>query len=162
MSRRHHSPYQIMSHYRCTLEDEVILSREKAEQICQQKLRKVKKVKSKLCQTVLVRNTLKYVQNCTHDTFEHEEELKYEPVVKKLCTETSIFQSQVRKKQSKFDWKDCKLTRQDASEVSDDDSVVHGNETLKHPSDQEYLEELLRNRTNCTVTNSQWIASTGN
>ena len=61
--------------------------------MCQQKLKQVKKVKSKLCQTVLVRNTLKYVQNSDNTTFsqalERLEPDEYEPFSKKSCLDIS-------------------------------------------------------------------------
>merc|ERR1712128_24198 len=145
----------------------IIISRLKAEQMCQQKLKQVKKVKSKLCQTVLVRNTLKYVQNSDNTTFSQAlERLKpdeYEPFSKKSCLDISsddidnilceiYFPSQ--QQSTRFEWKDSTLkkTTEDASVFSDDDSVVPGEEVLKYPSDEEYLDELLRNRTKCSVT----------
>merc|ERR1711892_491539 len=71
----------------------ITISRQKAEQMCQQKLKQVKKVKSKLCHTVLVRNTLKYVQNSDNNTFsqalERLEPDEYEPFSKKSCLDIS-------------------------------------------------------------------------
>merc|ERR1712123_187544 len=145
----------------------ITISRLKAEQMCQQKLKHVKKVKSKLFQTVLVRNTLKYVQNSDNNTFsqslERLEPDEYEPFSKKSCLDISsddidnilceiYFPSQQQSK--RLDWKDStmKKTNEDALVFSDDDSVVPGDEVLKYPSDEEYLDELLRNRTNCSVT----------
>merc|ERR1711892_825261 len=145
----------------------ITISRLKAEQMCQQKLKQVKKVKSKLCQTVLVRNTLKYVQNSDNNTFSHALERlepdESEPFSKKSCLDISsdvidnilceiYFPSQ--QQSTRLEWKDStmKKTTEDASVFSDDDSVVPGDELLKYPSDEEYLDELLRNRTNCSVT----------
>merc|ERR1712123_136879 len=145
----------------------ITISRLKAEQMCQQKLKQVKKAKSKLCQTVLVRNTLKYVQNSDNNTFsqslERLEPDEYEPFSKKSCLDISsddidnilceiYFPSQ--QQSTRWEWKDStiKKTTEDASVFGDDDSVVPGEEVLKYPSDEEYLDELLRNRTNCSVT----------
>merc|ERR1712106_322023 len=145
----------------------ITISRLKAEQMCQQKLKQVKKVKSKLCQKVLVRNTLKYVQNSDNTTFsqalERLEPDEYEPFSKKSCLDISsddidnilceiYFPSQ--QQSTRFERKDStmKKTTEDASVFSDDDSVVPGDEVLKYPSDEEYLDNLLRNRTNCSVT----------
>merc|ERR1712179_632725 len=44
----------------------ILLSRDKAEKMCKKKLRQTKKINSNLCQTVLVKNTLKYVRSCKH------------------------------------------------------------------------------------------------
>merc|ERR1712106_155012 len=145
----------------------ITISRQKAEQMCQQKLKQVKKVKSKLRQTVLVRNTLKYVQNSDNTTFsqalERLEPDEYEPFSKISCLDISsddidnilceiYFPSQ--QQSTRFEWKDStmKKTTEDASVFSDDDSVVPGEEVLKYPSGEEYLDELLRNRTKCSVT----------
>merc|ERR1711892_419297 len=145
----------------------ITISRQKAEKMCQQKLKQVKKVKSKLCQTVLVRNTLKYVQNSDNTTFsqalEHLEPNEYEPFSKKSCLDISsddidnilceiYFPSP--QQSTRLEWKDStmKKTNEDESVFSDDDSVVPGEGVLKYPSDEEYLYELLRNRTKCSVT----------
>merc|ERR1711892_583486 len=62
-------------------------------QMCQQKLKQVMKVTSKLCQTVLVRNTLKYVQNSDNTTFSRAldclEPDDYESFSKKSCLDIS-------------------------------------------------------------------------
>merc|ERR1711892_672192 len=143
----------------------ITISRLKAEQMCQQKLKQVKKVKSKLCQTVLVRNTLKYVQNSDNTTFsqslERLEPDEYEPFSKKSCLDISsddidnilceiYFPS--RQQSTRLEWKDSTMNTENASLFGDDDSVVSGEEVLKYPSDEEYLDELLRNRTKCSVT----------
>merc|ERR1711892_1320485 len=145
----------------------ITISRLKAEQMCQQKLKQAKKVKSKLCQTVLVRNTLKYVQNSDNNTFSQAldclEPDDYEPFSKKSCLDILsddidnilceiYFPSQ--QQSTRLEWKDSmmKKTTEDASVFGDDDSVEPGDEVLKYPSDEEYLDNLLRNRTNCSVT----------
>jgi len=58
-----------------------LLTRDKAEQMCQKKLREVRKVKSKLYQTVLVRNTLRYVQTSTRSIFscQPDQEILHRP-----------------------------------------------------------------------------------
>merc|ERR1712013_229401 len=45
-----------------------LLTKDKAEQMCEKKLRQVKRLKTNLYAMVLVRNTLQYVQNCQYDT----------------------------------------------------------------------------------------------
>ena len=50
------------------------VDRQKGEQMCQNKLKKISNVKSNLCQTVLVRNTLKYVQNSAYVTFDCDDD----------------------------------------------------------------------------------------
>merc|ERR1712106_69588 len=147
--------------------DRITISRLKAEQMCQQKLKQVKKVKSKLCQIVLVRNTLKYVQNSDNNIFSQSlkrlEPDEYEPFSKKSCLDISsddidnilceiYFPSQ--QQSTRFEWQDSTMKKntEDASVFGNDDSVVPGDEVLKYPSDEEYLDELLRNRTNCSVT----------
>eukprot|EP00091_Calanus_sinicus_P024286 TRINITY_DN8613_c0_g1_i1.p1 TRINITY_DN8613_c0_g1~~TRINITY_DN8613_c0_g1_i1.p1 ORF type:complete len:147 (-),score=33.02 TRINITY_DN8613_c0_g1_i1:246-686(-) len=105
------------------------LNRQKAEEMCQTKLRKISKVKSKLVQTVLVRNTLKYVQNCEHVSFSYDdgdddiENNEYEPFSKKLCKDISIddideilsefdFSPECSEKERlKFNWNDTLIIR---------------------------------------------------
>ena len=72
MSKRHLRPHPNMNRrqtMRVNPKPAMCLNREKAEKICQQKLREVSKAKSKLFQSVLVRKTLKYVQNSEYVTF---------------------------------------------------------------------------------------------
>ena len=112
------------------------LNRQKAEDMCQAKLRKISKVKSKLVQTVLVKNTLKYVQNCEHVSFSYDDEDieddEYEPFNKKLCKDIST-----------DDIDDTFSVRTDYNtfDVSDD-SVVPDNEVLEYLSDADYLNYL--------------------
>merc|ERR1719431_2292526 len=87
----------------------LLLSRDRAEKMCQKKLIQVKKEKSKLCQTVLVRNTLKYVQSSNKSTFAFVNTFQPEHFVP-------------------FSKKSC-------SDITSED-----------------IEELLRNRSNCTIT----------
>merc|ERR1719435_56241 len=70
----------------------LMLSKGKAEQMCKKKLRQAKRLKTNLYATVLIRNTLKYVQSCENDTFTKEtinnfEE--YQPFNKKTCIDIS-------------------------------------------------------------------------
>ena len=60
--------------------------------MCQNKLKEISNVKFNLCQKVLVRNTLKYVQNCEYVTFacDDDSELdEYEPLQKIKRDDTS-------------------------------------------------------------------------
>ena len=60
--------------------------------MCQKKLKKISNVKSKLYQTVLVKNTLKYVQNTEYVTFACDDDLgivEYEPFHKVRCKDIS-------------------------------------------------------------------------
>ena len=64
----------------------MLLNRKKGEE------KLISKVKSKLIQTVLVRNTLKYVQTCEHVTFVYDDDIgddEFEPFNKKLCRDIS-------------------------------------------------------------------------
>ena len=59
--------------------------------MCTQKLQKLRKIHGNLCQTVLFRNTLKYVQTIKFVTLHGESEfVEYEPPEKKHCPDTSI------------------------------------------------------------------------
>ena len=146
----------------------VCLNKEKAEQMCQQKLREVSKVKSKLLQSVLVRNTLKYVQNSEYVTFASDDGLEddeYEPFNKKsfrdissddidnILSDISFHCESSQKEVLNFDRKESVSSRNKPHSIEVcDDSVVPDNEVLEYPSDDDDLDELLRNRTNCTVT----------
>merc|ERR1712121_197421 len=70
----------------------VLYTKEEAEQICQKKLRKFRRLKTNLYGTVLVRNTLKYVQSCTNFSVSTGVPTKYEeyqPFQKKSCRDIS-------------------------------------------------------------------------
>merc|ERR1719431_1831585 len=70
----------------------LMLSKGKAEQMCKKKLRQSKRLKTNLFATVLIRNTLKYVQSCENDTFTKETINNYEeyqPFNKKPCKDIS-------------------------------------------------------------------------
>ena len=131
------------------------LNRQKAEDMCQTKLRKISKFNSKLVQTVLVRNTLKYVQNCEHVTFAFDDDLEddeYEPFNKKLCkdistddideilSELNYSLEYSEKERLKFSWNDSFTTGTDYNTFDDSgDSIVPGNEVFENPSDEYYL-----------------------
>ena len=113
----------------------MLLNRPKAEDMCQNKLWKISKVKSKFVQTVLVRNTLKYVQNCEHVTFTYDDDIEddeYEHFNKKVCKDIST-----------DDIDDTFSVRTDYNtfDVSDD-SVVPDNEVLEYLSDADYQNYL--------------------
>jgi hypothetical protein len=63
--------------------------REKCEQMCKTKLKKISKVQYNFLQTVLIRNTLKYVQNSEYVTFACDDDLDYEPLYKRQYTDSS-------------------------------------------------------------------------
>jgi len=150
-----------------------LLTRDKAEQMCQKKLREVRKVKSKLYQTVLVRNTLRYVQTSTRSIFSSQPDEYYVPFSKKSCIELTAddidnilcdirfqpahisditFQAELPEKRlASFDKKDVESWKNMFS-VSVDDSVVPDNDISEDLSDEDYIDELLRNRNNCTIT----------
>ena len=65
------------------------IEREKCEQMCKTKLKKISKVQYNFLQTVLIRNTLKYVQNSEYVTFACDDDLGYEPIYKRQCKDTS-------------------------------------------------------------------------
>ena len=91
MSKRQHSTHQYskyMSHstiLEYNMPQRIHLDRQKGVKMCQKKLQKISNVKSKLCQTVLVKNTLKYVQNSENVTFACDDDsdlAEYEPLHK--------------------------------------------------------------------------------
>ena len=63
------------------------LNRKKAEKMCKNKLKNISSGNSQLYLKVLVLNTMKYVLNSDHVTF--DEDLEYEPVEKKKCNSSS-------------------------------------------------------------------------
>ena len=135
-----------------------MLNRQKAEKMCQQKLKRISKIQSKLCQTVLVKNTLKYVQNSEYLTFSYHDEsesAEYEPLQKMHCKDTSIVDdiddilSEMffplplpPPEEFRFDWPETVRSEQDTSEVIEYDTEYE---------DDDYINELLSNRNNCTV-----------
>jgi len=135
------------------------LNRQKAEEMCQTKLRKISKVKSKLAQTVLVRNTLKYVQSCEHllFSFDHDdtENDDYEPFNKKLCKDISIadiddilsefdFSRECSDEESlKVNFNDIFIIETEYDTFDDNyDFVVPDNEVLEHLRDDDYFDYL--------------------
>ena len=138
----------------------MLLNRQKAEEMCQTKLRKISKVKSKLVQTVLIRNTLKYVQNCEHVTFAYDDDddikdIEYEPFNKKPCkdistddideilSELNYSHEFSEKERLKFKWNDAFSVGFEYDTLDDrDNSVVPDNEVLEYLSDADYLNYL--------------------
>ena len=127
--------------------------------MCQTKLRKISKVKSKLIQTVHVRNTLKYVQNCECVTFAYgdddREDDEYEPFNNNHCKDISSddideilsefdFAPECSKKEKlKFNWNDTFSVGTEYDTFNDNyDSVVPDNEVLEYPFDDDYLDYL--------------------
>ena len=143
-----------VSPYRGESAPKLLLSRDKAEKMCQKKLIQVQKEKSKLCQTVLVRNTLKYVQSSNKSTFAFVNTFQpehYVPFSKKSCSDITS---------EDIDSILCDISFQDNQFINNDrknsikmqtwqhdDSLVPDNELC-----EDYIEELLRNRSNCTIT----------
>ena len=135
----------------------MLLNRQKAEEMCQTKLRKISKVKSKLVQTVLIRNTLKYVQNCEHVTFAYDDDddikdIEYEPFNKKPCkdistddideilSELNYSHEFSEKERLKFNWNDIFSVGFEYDTLDDrDNSVVPDNEVLEYLSEDDYL-----------------------
>merc|ERR1712013_672228 len=69
-----------------------LVTKDRAEQMCNKKLRQVKRLKTNLYAMVLVRNTLQYVQNCQYDTVATDNVHNlgdYQPFNKKPCREIS-------------------------------------------------------------------------
>ena len=77
MSQRHHRSFLTDSH------QQPYNDRHKCEQMCESKLKKITKVKCNLIQTVLLKNTLKYVQTSDYVTFACDDDLDYEPLCKR-------------------------------------------------------------------------------
>merc|ERR1719244_1026294 len=124
-----------------------LLTKGKAEQMCHRKLRQAKRLKTNLYTTVLVKNTLKYVQSCGKDTIPtetfHNEE--YQPFNKKPCKDISSddidkildeLSFSLQMSERKFNWKDSKFTRQDAFEVHDDETVVSEIEIFEYEDEE--------------------------
>eukprot|EP00092_Neocalanus_flemingeri_P003011 GFUD01003220.1.p1 GENE.GFUD01003220.1~~GFUD01003220.1.p1 ORF type:complete len:198 (+),score=49.70 GFUD01003220.1:105-698(+) len=161
--RQHNPPLSIIPHVG---QDS---RRQKAEKMCQKKLKNISNEKSKLCQTVLIRNTLKYVQSIDHVTFacnDHLELDDYEPLGKIWCKHISSedideFLSEILfphplppTEELYFDSPKaaCERREQNMSENDNlDDSVVPDNEAMEYTSDEDYINDLLRNRNNCTI-----------
>jgi len=151
-----------------------LMTRDKAEQMCQKKLREVRKVKSKLYQTVLVRNTLRFVQTSTRSIFSCQPDEYYVPFSKKSCIDLTAgdidnilcdisfqpaqlsditFQAELPEKRLASIGKSEVEPWENMFTVSDDDSVVPDNDISEDIiSDEDYIDELLRNRNNCTIT----------
>ena len=121
-----------------------------------------------LCQTVLVRNTLKYVQTRQYVTLHSETEMaEYEPLEKKHCPDTSIVEDvdiydiddilsemflphpliPPDEEELSFDWP--VINSFSSAFNTFDDSVVPDTEVLDY--DEDNISELLSNITNCTV-----------
>ena len=115
---------------------------------------------------------MKYVQNCEHVSFSYDDEDieddeydEYEPFNKKhfkdissddideILSEFNFAPECSEKERLKFNWNDTFGVGTGYDTVDDNyDSVVPDNEVFEYPGDDDYLDELLRNRTNCTVT----------
>ena len=83
MSKRNCS-YFLPDHHQQTYTD-----KQKYEQMCENKLKKISRVKCNLIQKVLLRNMLKYVQNIDYVTFACDDGLEYEPLYKRQYKNTS-------------------------------------------------------------------------
>ena len=159
MNKRPHNVNHNHNHNITLQTHKMRLNRQKAEDMCQTKLRKISKVKSKLVQTVLVRNTLKYVQNCEHVSFSYDDDNivddEYEPFNKKLCKDISSddideilsafnFAPECSETERlQFNWNDTFSVGTEYDTFDDsDDSVVPDNEVLEYVSDDDFLDYL--------------------
>ena len=117
-----------------------------AEKMCQKKLRKTSNMKTNLCQRVLVRNTLKYVQNCEYVTFACDDDSEYEPLHKIHFEYTSTedigdilneidFTRSMQPPEGLFlNWTESLRKEQNLSKVSDD-YFTEPDDVLEYPSD---------------------------
>ena len=70
------------------IQSSMFLDKETAKAMCTQKLRKFSKNPDNLCQTVVVRNTLKYVQSSKYTTLHGGSgRAEYKPLEKKHCAQ---------------------------------------------------------------------------
>merc|ERR1712045_475889 len=144
---------RLLSHYKhdCNNNNNstiLLYTKEEAEQICQKKLRQVRRLKTNLYATVLVRNTLKYVQSCTNFSVSTGVPAKYEeyqPFQKKSCRDISSedidkilneisFANQLSPK--KINEKKSKFCSQDAFEFIDEELLVPEIDIFEFPSDE--------------------------
>jgi len=140
-------------------------NRQMAEKMCRKKLRKISK--EKLYQTVLVRNTLKYVQKSKNVTFACDDGKldDYEPQIKKHCWEESSyidineifkdipFLPGLLPPEEFCCGLEDSLDEQKVNTKNLSDSVVPDNEVLQCSSEGHDVNGLLINRTTCTVIN---------
>jgi len=145
------------------------LEKQKAEKMCRNKLKKISKVKSKLCQTVLVRNTLKYVQSTEHVTFSCDEHKPFHKVkckditiedIDNILSEMIVRTPQPHSKEFFGDWTELngkrkrpKLATKKFIDDKENEQVVPETEILiqDYPSDDDYINDLIINRNNCTI-----------
>merc|ERR1712243_393737 len=120
-----------------------LLTKDKAEEMCQKKLRQVRRLKTNLYAMVLVRNTLKYVQSCKNDAVATDTVHnlgEYQPFNKKPCREISSndidkildkisFSLQMPKRQ--LNWKESKFATQD------DEALVPEIEIFEYQNEEE-------------------------
>merc|ERR1719357_1461620 len=114
-------------------------------------------VKSKLYQTVLVRNTLRYVQTSTRSIFSCQPDEYYVPFSKKSCIDLTA---------DDIDNILCDISFQPAhnSDITFQAELpekrlasfckkdVEPWKNMFSVSVEDYIDELLRNRNNCTIT----------
>ena len=143
----------------------ILLSRDKAEKMCKKKLRQTKKINSNLCQTVLVKNTLKYVRSCKHFILASEPPQEYQPFHKKSCKDISSddidnildelsFSRQLSKCKTQLNWNDSKCRRQNAFDINEDISNVLSIEMLEYQSDEEGFLSNGSHLSNSTMDNT--------
>ena len=82
ISKRHHRSFITDSN------KQTYIDRHKCEQMCKSKLKKISKVNCNLIKTVLIRNTLKYVQTTDYVTFACDDNLEDEPLCKRQYKDT--------------------------------------------------------------------------
>ena len=147
------------------------LNKATAEAMCTKKLRNISKMHENLYQTVLVKNTLRYIQTSNYVTLNVEPEFaEYEPLEKKYCPDTSIVEDvdindideilsemflphpliPPDEEELSFDWQ----VRDSLNRAYNtfDDSLVPDTEVLGY--DEDYISELFSNRSNLTVTHT--------
>jgi len=145
------------------------LERQKAEKMCRNKLKKISKQKSKLHQTVLLRNTLKYVQSTEHVTFACDEHKPFHKVkckdisvddIDNILSEMIVNTPQPHSKEFSNDWteftgkrKRPKFATKKCIDDKENDRVVPDTEILiqDYPSDDDYINDLIIARSNCTI-----------
>jgi hypothetical protein len=151
------------------------LNQATAEEMCTKKLRKMN---GNLYQTVLVRNTLKYIQASKYVTHNIEPEcVEYEPCEKKHCPGTSILEDVdindiedilsemflphpiIPPDEEEFSY-DCPVrgimsrayNTCDDSVLPDTEVLENDKDYIKHDTEYDYISELLSNRSSLTVT----------
>jgi len=154
MSKR---PHQVSRH--STVKDGFI-DRRNAEKICQKKLKRT----STLYKKVLLKNTLEFVQNSKDNCFPFGNDENYEPKVKILCEDEEeidyilsemIFPISTLPSPEEllFDWPQPVQAKSAACEEEfANAAIVPDIEIIEHTPDDDFINTIFSDRTNCTVT----------